>query len=63
MAITAKIVGNKLVIEADLETPKPSVSGKTHLVASSQGFMTTEAKLKDGRTISLNLTATVKPTA
>jgi len=37
MAITAKIEGNKLIITADLETPTPSASGKTLVVASTKG--------------------------
>ena len=37
MAITAKIEGNKLIVTADLETPTPSASGKTLVVATHGG--------------------------
>ena len=37
MAMTVEIKGNKLCIEIDLETPTPSSSGKTLVVASSRG--------------------------
>ena len=40
MSITAKIVGTKLIIEADLETPQPSASGKTMVHVSSRGNIT-----------------------
>jgi hypothetical protein len=36
MAIIAKIEGYKLIITADLETPTPSASGKTLVVASTR---------------------------
>jgi hypothetical protein len=43
MAMTVEIKGNKLRIEIDLETPTPSASGKTLVVASTQGNAVTTA--------------------
>jgi len=39
----ATIEGKKLIITIDLETPTPSASGKTLVVASSRGNMVTTA--------------------
>lgn len=54
MAITAKIEGTKLIITADLETPTPSGSGKTLVVVSSRGNITTDATV-DGHALILGL--------
>lgn len=56
MAISVKVEGNKLIITADLETPTPSASGKTLVVASSRGNITTTATV-DGKPIKLGLNA------
>jgi hypothetical protein len=47
MAIIVKVdeKRNKLVIEADLETPRPSGSGKTLIVASTGGNLKTDQKV------------------
>lgn len=56
------IEGKELVVRIPMnDTPKPSQSGKTEIVAGTGGFTATAVALKDGRTISVNLTATVKP--
>jgi len=54
--IEARIEGSKLIITADLEHPVPSKSGKTLVVASSRGIVTTEAKL-DGKLIKVGFNA------
>jgi hypothetical protein len=46
--MTAKIVGNKLVIEIPLNaSPVPSTSGKTLVVASTHGNKVTDARIED----------------
>jgi hypothetical protein len=47
MAMKVEIRNNKLYIEIDLETPTPSASGKTLVVASTRGNAVTEAKVND----------------
>lgn len=59
MSITTEIKGNQLVITMDLETPTPSASGKTLVVGSSRGNMTTTAMV-DGKPIILGLNAYIK---
>jgi hypothetical protein len=55
--MTAKIVGNKLVIEIPLNgTPVPSTSGKTLVVASTHGNKVTEAQI-NGKNIIIGLNA------
>jgi hypothetical protein len=59
MAITAKIEGNKLIITADLETPTPSASGKTLVVASTRGNKETDVKI-DGKPVIIGLNAYIR---
>ncbi len=55
--MTAKVVGNKLVIEIPLNSaPVPSTSGKTLVVASTHGNKVTEAQV-NGRNIVIGLNA------
>jgi hypothetical protein len=55
--MTAKVVGNKLVIEIPLNSvPVPSTSGKTLVVASTDGNKVTEAQV-NGRNIVIGLNA------
>ena len=55
--ITAKIKGDKLVVEADLiNPPRDSKTGKTRLVATSGGSAHTDI-LIDQRPVLLNLNA------
>lgn len=45
--MTAKIVGNKLVIELPLHpVPVPSLSGKTLVIASTHGNKVTQAQVQ-----------------
>jgi hypothetical protein len=59
--ITVTKKGNKLVIEADIETPTPSHSGKTLVVASTSGNIKTGVVLDNGKEVVLGLTAYFKP--
>jgi hypothetical protein len=55
--MTAKIVGNKLVIEIPLNpAPVPSSSGKTLVIASTHGNKTTEAQV-NGKNVVIGLNA------
>ena len=60
MAMTVEVKGNKLYIEIDLETPTPSTSGKTLVVASSRGNVVTTAEWA-GKPITIGLNAYIKP--
>ena len=60
MAMNVEIRDNKLYIEIDLETPKPSASGKTLVVASTRGNTTTDATV-DGKPVVIGLNAYIKP--
>ncbi len=60
MAMTVEIKGNKLCIEIDLETPTPSASGKTLVVASTRGNAVTTAEV-DGKPVTIGLNAYIKP--
>ena len=55
----ATIEGKKLIIEIDLETPTPSASGKTLVVASSHGNAATTA-IVDGKPLIIGLNAYIK---
>lgn len=50
-----------LCLELLMQKPTPSSSGKTLTVASTNGFTSTQAKLKDGRNVSVSVNAFVKP--
>jgi hypothetical protein len=54
------INGSVLKIEIDMQKPTPSASGKTLVVASTGGFMKTQAQV-DGKEVSVSVNATVKP--
>lgn len=55
--MTAKIVGNKLVIEIPLNAmPVPSATGKTLVVASTHGNKVTEAQV-NGKHVVIGLNA------
>jgi hypothetical protein len=60
MAMNVEIRDNKLYIEIDLETPKPSASGKTLVVASTRGNTVTAAQI-DGKPVIIGLNAYIKP--
>lgn len=58
MAIKVKVdeKAGKLYIEADLDTPTPSASGKTLVVASTRGNLKTDVKI-NGKTLTIGLNA------
>jgi hypothetical protein len=60
MAMKVEIKDNKLYIEIDLETPTPSASGKTLVVASTRGNVVTTAKVND-KPVIIGLNAYIKP--
>ena len=55
-----EIKDNKLYIEIDLQTPTPSTSGKTLVVASTRGNTVTSAMV-DGKPVTIGLNAYIKP--
>ncbi len=55
----ATIKNDTLHIEIPLQTPTPSKSGKTKIVASSGGNVTTSA-LVDGKPVTIGLNAYIK---
>lgn len=59
IAVTAKIENNKLIITADLETPTPSASGKTLVVASTRGNKETDVMI-DGKPVIIGLNAYIR---
>ena len=59
MAIKAKIEGQKLVLTLDLQPPTPSKSGKTRIVATTNGFAQTTAEV-DGQAVSVSVNAFIK---
>ena len=59
MAMKVEIRDNKLCIEIDLETPTPSSSGKTLVVASTRGNTVTDIKI-DGKPVTIGLNAYIK---
>ena len=59
MAMKAEIKDNKLCIEIDLEKPTPSTSGKTLVVASTRGNVTTDVEI-DGKPVVIGLNAYIK---
>jgi len=56
----ATIANNKLTIEIDLQAPRPSSTGKTLVVASSGGNITTTAVI-NGKPVVIGLNAYIKP--
>ena len=55
----AEIKGKELVITLDLQTPAPSASGKTLVVASSHGNVATTAVI-DGKPIVIGVNAYIR---
>lgn len=55
----AEIKDGKLLIEIDVQTPTPSASGKTLVIASSHGNVTTTATV-DGKPVTIGLNAYIK---
>lgn len=54
----ATIKDNTLTVVIPLQPPTPSKTGKSHIVASTQGFTATTV-LVDGKPVRLNLTAII----
>ena len=52
----AEIKDKKLIIEIDLETPHPSQSGKTLIVASTYGSVKTSAEVQ-GKPVTVSFNA------
>ena len=59
MSATAKVKDGKLVIEIPLQTPQPSKSGKTLIVATTSGFTPTTAEVK-GKPVMVSVNAFIK---
>ena len=58
--MNATIKNNTLIIEIPLQKPQASASGKTLVVASTRGNMTTTATV-DGKPIVIGMNAYIKP--
>jgi len=58
--ITAKIENGRLIISMPVTEPKPSVSGKTLVVASTHGNVPTAANVR-GKPIIIGVNAYIKP--
>ena len=54
-----KIENGKLIISIDMQAPTPSASGKTLVVATTHGNVTTEC-LVDGKKVVIGLNAYIK---
>jgi hypothetical protein len=54
-----KIEGGKLIIKIDMQEPTPSASGKTLVVATTHGNMTTQC-LVNGKNLVIGLNAYIK---
>jgi hypothetical protein len=60
--MTAKIVGNKLVIEIEMrDPPTPSATGKTRIVATTAGNVKTDIQVQ-GKTMTIGLNAYIPAT-
>jgi hypothetical protein len=59
MAMNVEIKNGKLCIEIDLETPTPSSSGKTLVVASTHGNTVTTVMV-EGKPVTIGLNAYIK---
>jgi len=59
MSITAEIKGKQLVLTIDMQTPSPSASGKTLVVASSRGNTATTAVV-DGKPLIVGVNAYIR---
>ena len=59
MKVTIDEKSKKMTIEVDLQTPAPSASGKTLVVASSRGNVQTDAKI-EGKPVIIGLNAYIR---
>ena len=58
-SMKVEIKGNELIITIEMQTPTPSTSGKTLVIASSHGNQTTTAVI-DGKPVVVGLNAYIK---
>lgn len=58
--MNATIEGNTLVVRIPLQTPRPSATGKTLVVATTSGNKVTDAHV-NGKPITIGLNAYIKP--
>lgn len=56
----ATVEGNELVIRVPMQRPEASGSGKSMVVATSRGFVVTDAKV-NGYPVAVNLNACYRP--
>lgn len=56
-----EVKDDKLIITMDLQTPQPSASGKTLVVASSRGNVRTTAMI-DGKPVTVGVNAYIPKT-
>ena len=54
-----EIKDNQLILTMDMQTPAPSASGKTLVVASSRGNQKTDAMV-DGKNVTVGFNAYIK---
>jgi hypothetical protein len=59
--MNAKIEGSNLVITLPLQNPRPSASGKTLVVASTGGNVTTNSATIQGKPLTIGVNAYIKP--
>ncbi|HCY77712.1 MAG TPA: hypothetical protein DHV28_17510 [Ignavibacteriales bacterium] len=59
MNMEVKIENGKLIISIDMQTPTPSASGKTLMVATTHGNVTTDCVI-DGKPVVVGLNAYIK---
>ena len=57
--MNVEIKGKQIIVTADLQTPAPSASGKTLVVASSHGNQATTAVI-DGKPVIVGLNCYIK---
>lgn len=55
----AEIKGNELIVTIEMQTPTPSASGKTLVVATSHGNQATTAMI-DGKPVIIGFNAYIK---
>jgi len=58
-SMKVEIKGKELIITVEMQTPTPSASGKTLVIASSHGNQTTKAII-DGKPVIVGLNAYIK---
>ena len=56
----AEIKDGKLLITLSLQTPEPSASGKTLVVASTHGNVTLPALIVEGKPLTIGVNAYIK---